>query len=816
MAVEYDISSDVAVIKEVGSVSQCARVTQMYSGQITYDDEAGSKFATATINGKSQRVMLCIAVSGTVTYDDVPSLYSTVDGHRCLNIVTPTETGTPDDVPSLYETVVIDGQNVRAVRCIMINKTPVYDGVSSTCTFTGDDGKTHTAQLVNKVTGGSVVVIIKGTSPLNLPDAVANSLSYVKAFGGTEQRNLPDGYIQRQFIYMMDNSYLLTDIVPTYDGHYEMDFQTTTFPSSSVYLLGGRTETFGGLFFAKTSASVFMVDTFGNTYDGRYTSSVSSQNNTRYKFTYNNRVATLESGGTTLFTNTSTGTLANGVSLCINGLNNDGTLTASGVGIYLYSFKAWNAQGELVADYVPAVQKGTVPVVGFYDTVSGTFKTATAGTFAAGGEAVPTPDTPMDIVSNNGVLKVRDKSGLPSGYQRVEFLQSSNKEFIDLGYTLNAETDDIELDIQLLSDSSSTNFFGARSTTTNRVYTLATGISGGACRWRWGWVNSSDYVPTTVADTNRHTLKVDHTAQTLSVDGVVVDTRSKDTSIGTPATATLFAIHSTLGDGYYFGSLKIFGYKKWTNNVLSQNLIPCRRKSDSVLGMYDLISNTFLTNGGTGAFTAGADIDDLEIYTDGTVETIKDSLNNTATAEILLKVGDYQDVQSIIDGVVTRNVGVKVLDGTEDGWTKTNNSFGNTSLFTDKKTEKSTLFCSHFQYNTGSTSAIPDGCIGAASGTKNIYFRNNALSTVGDWEQWLADQYAAGTPVIVVYPLATTTTESVAGQPLQVQAGDNVLEITQASLTGLELEAQYNAAVSLTIQEVQDANLDNNVTVTIQ
>lgn len=667
---------------------------------------------------------------------------------------------------------------------------------------------------------GGQTVVIRGTDYIVLPDAVANSLSYVKAFGGTEQRNLPDGYIQRQFIYMMDNSYLLTDIVPTYDGHYEMDFQTTTFPSSSVYLLGGRTETFGGLFFARTSASVFMVDTFGNTYDGRYTSSVSSQNNTRYKFTYNNRVATLESGGTTLFTNTSTGTLANGVSLCINGLNNDGTLTASGVGIYLYSFKAWNAQGELVADYVPAVQKGTVPVVGFYDTVSGTFKTATAGTFAAGGEAVPTPDTPMDIVSNNGVLKVRDKSGLPSGYQRVEFLQSSNKEFIDLGYTLNAETDDIELDIQLLSVSSSTNFFGARSTTTNRVYTLATGISGGACRWRWGWVNSSDYVQTTVADTNRHILKVDHTAQTLSVDGVVVDTRSKDTSIGTPATATLFAIHSTLGDGYYFGSLKIFGYKKWTNNVLSQNLIPCRRKSDSVLGMYDLISNTFLTNGGTGAFTAGADIDDLEIYTDGTVETIKDSLNNTATAEILLKVGDYQDVQSIIDGVVTRNVGVKVFDGTES-WAGSINqnyfSLQKTYINPAPLTTSAPVLCTHLL--SSSNYASEEGTVWLGVSYLNINYNNvgggSSSQAMASFKQWLADQYNAGTPVIVIYPLATPTTESVTGQPLQVQAGDNVLEITQASLTGLELEAKYSAAVTLTVQEVEDANLDNNVEVTI-
>ena len=168
MAVEYEISSDVATIKDVAPNTQVARVVSLYSGQITYDDEAGSKFATATIDGKSQRVMLCIAVNGTVTYDDVPCLYSTVDGHRCLNIVAPTETGTPDDVPSLCETVVIDGMNVRAVRCILINETPIYDGVSSTCTFVSN-GKTHTAQLVNQITGGAVDVIIKGVAPLSLP-----------------------------------------------------------------------------------------------------------------------------------------------------------------------------------------------------------------------------------------------------------------------------------------------------------------------------------------------------------------------------------------------------------------------------------------------------------------------------------------------------------------------------------------------------------------------------------------------------------------------------------------------------------------------
>ena len=270
---------------------------------------------------------------------------------------------------------------------------------------------------------GGQTVVIRGSNYIVLPDAIADSLSYVKAFGGTEhvaenyidsvtvdgkceQRNLPDNYIQRDYIYMKDGSYLLTDIVPTYDGHYEIDFQTTTLPAISEYFLGGRTIGYGGLFFARTTSGGFIVDAFGTGASHRYTSTVFPTNNTRYKFTYDNQVAKVESGGTTLFTNTFSTTNANGAALCINGLNSLGEITPGQSGIYLYSFKAWNAQGELVADYVPVIQKGTVPVVGFYDTVSGTFKTATAGTFAAGSETMPTPDKPMDIWCNNGVLKV--------------------------------------------------------------------------------------------------------------------------------------------------------------------------------------------------------------------------------------------------------------------------------------------------------------------------------------------------------------------------------------------------------------------------
>ena len=81
---------------------------------------------------------------------------------------------------------------------------------------------------------------------------------------------------------------------------------------------------------------------------------------------------------------------------------------------------------------------------------------------------------------------------------------------------------------------------------------------------------------------------------------------------------------------------------------------------------------------------------------------------------------------------------------------------------------------------------------------------------------WLADQYNSDNPVIVIYPLATATTESVTGQSLSTQQGTNIVEITQASMSNLPLEVSYKAGVTVTITEVENAQLDNNVEVTIQ
>lgn len=409
MAVEYEISSDVATITGVASNTQVANIVKFYTGSITYDDEPTSKYASVTINGKTQRVMLCVAVSGIVNYDDVPSLYSTVSGHRALNVVEPTESGTPDDVPSLYETVVVNGKTVRALRCVLINQTPNYDGISSTCTFT-DNGKTHTAQLVNQVSSSSIETIVKGVSPLSLPDAVANSLQYVKAFGKTEQRNLPKGYIELEYIEASNESqYITTNIIPDWTTEIDSKFRTgnnKTFTVLSRWTNSPEADTFG-VIVSSTSSNI--VSYFGRYSDGLYQNDVSLRLNANQDVEYKLGQSSVKINTHTYSITRQNSGFENVLPLWIfkgNFLGEANNVDSTGSRVYSLKIKT---QGALVFNGVPA--KNASGVVGLYDKVSGQFLT-NQGT----GELIAGPAVTI-----------------PEEYTELEYIQSSGSQYIDTG-----------------------------------------------------------------------------------------------------------------------------------------------------------------------------------------------------------------------------------------------------------------------------------------------------------------------------------------------------------------------------------------------
>ena len=60
--------------------------------------------------------------------------------------------------------------------------------------------------------------------------------------------------------------------------------------------------------------------------------------------------------------------------------------------------------------------------------------------------------------------------------------------------------------------------------------------------------------------------------------------------------------------GMYAKGMRYYYLKMWLDDVLVRDYIPCYRKSDGEIGMYDIVSNSFFTNAGSGTFEKGDDV----------------------------------------------------------------------------------------------------------------------------------------------------------------------------------------------------------------
>ena len=208
-------------------------------------------------------------------------------------------------------------------------------------------------------------------------------------------------------------------------------------------------------------------------------------------------------------------------------------------------------------------------------------------------------------------------------------------------------------------------------------------------------------------------------------------------------------------------------------------------------------------------------------YTEGTVETVTDSLNNTATAEMLLGFGDYIDTQDLLGVGGTRKVGLMVLTGTEEFNTTTlTNCYALESALGDGNLTDRTVYCTHFQH----ASTLPSAgsrqgyaLIGNRNTPSNTYTvgfgATTEFRTVALFKSWLATQYANGTPVIIAYPLATPTTFGSTAQTLNTKSGSNQLTITQSAISNLNIKATYTTDSTSTINFTNESGyaLQSNV-----
>ena len=193
----------------------------------------------------------------------------------------------------------------------------------------------------------------------------------------------------------------------------------------------------------------------------------------------------------------------------------------------------------------------------------------------------------------------RDNSRIPSEYQEVEYIQSSWTQHFLVWTSFKTSYKSV-IDLEMVVTWWDYIPLGVHNDAGKRY-----GIDA------WGWYFTiiswwSSCGNTKAEDKNRHLITIDKT--TATVDGTSYSISYVDFTY--EKWVWVFGYHNTRTDGVgYKSSNKLYKLDIYDENGTHiYDLVPCYRKSDSVIWMYDIINDVFYTNEGSGTFTKWSDV----------------------------------------------------------------------------------------------------------------------------------------------------------------------------------------------------------------
>lgn len=208
------------------------------------------------------------------------------------------------------------------------------------------------------------------------------------------------------------------------------------------------------------------------------------------------------------------------------------------------------------------------------------------------------------------ILMWVNQARLPSAYQEVEYIQSSGTQYIDTWIKPTNNT-------KIVSKLYMTSWAYQILCWVGRAWyyqSMSIYIDGTKYNYIGRWRSSSSG-NSTVSSSVIATGTTPHIFESSQSGGFYIDWTKIWTFTSYSFTESynmyLFGWNNywsardlSSGAIYYF---KI--YESWT---LVRDFIPCYRKSDSVIGLYDLVNNQFYTNSWTGTFTKWNDVNMVE------------------------------------------------------------------------------------------------------------------------------------------------------------------------------------------------------------
>lgn len=221
------------------------------------------------------------------------------------------------------------------------------------------------------------------------------------------------------------------------------------------------------------------------------------------------------------------------------------------------------------------------------------------------------------------------KGRVPKHLQEVEYIQSSGSQYIDTDYAFKTDNTRIEADIMIVTNSSSQSLWGSEeyiaSSGNDRNFSAIFHGSNGS----YGLYLGAGNVGTISVGLNeRHTIKIEtheNKVYTVSKDGKQVASGTYTRSMNTADAAYISGTKTAgIGNFYIFsnhnssratsygaiqnvGAMRVYGFKMYDDGIKVRDFIPCYRKEDNMVGLYDTVTKMFfIDDSASSNFAKGA------------------------------------------------------------------------------------------------------------------------------------------------------------------------------------------------------------------
>ena len=201
----------------------------------------------------------------------------------------------------------------------------------------------------------------------------------------------------------------------------------------------------------------------------------------------------------------------------------------------------------------------------------------------------------------------QNNRSVPTGYQRVEYIENTGTQYIDTGYIPNYNNN---IHIEIISKPSAS---GVRYCLLSN-YSAANHLSLELYNNNKGraYYNNSavDSKIGTLSTLSENTYIFDYDANNKTYTFAFNNETASGTmnATGTSGNSMLLFVDQAKRFSTFITPIKIYSLEISENYTILRHMIPAYRKSDGVRGLYDAAGDRFYTNAGTGTFEIGPDV----------------------------------------------------------------------------------------------------------------------------------------------------------------------------------------------------------------